>query len=438
MNEIIYVFHALPGKETPVLAGMFEYNPSKSSGKFRYVRSYLEREEALPLSPVDVSTLKADIAHSGPNHEGIFGIFRDALPDFWGRMVYASTNALPFADVTNIVLMRKPDPFRPGALDFSTESTLPEAPAILEAFRMEEIVQAAQEIMDGNEGNIDPAKRRLLLQGTSMGGARPKATVFYHGKLCLAKFPAKDDRYDHARIEMALSDMARSVGIDTPNTQVITLPDGRGVFLSERFDRDPVPGKPGSFFRKGFMSALTLLGLDEMDNPRGSYPAIVDAARKVGIDCGAELFRRMVFNIAVRNTDDHLRNHGFIREGDRWKLSPAYDVMPAPASPGVSTFFDLSIGVGKMGRRATRDNALSASARFGLSRTDAEEIFMTVSEGVKNWRAFYEKHGVSAVDTEKFSGSFSMLIPEIPSDETTPENPDVTDEHTESDSVGPE
>jgi serine/threonine-protein kinase HipA len=206
---------------------------------------------------------------------------------------------------------------------------------------------------------------------------------------------------------MALSDLARHVGIETPNTQLIPLPDGRGVFLSERFDREPVPGKSGSFFRKGFMSALTLLGLDEMENPLGSYPAMADAARKAGIACGSDLFRRMVFNIAVRNTDDHLRNHGFIRERKEWRLSPAYDLMPAPAVPGISTFFDLSIGVGKMGRTATRENALSEAARFGHSRREAEEIFVTVAEGVKEWRAFFSKHGVSTTDIEKFSGSFS-------------------------------
>ena len=119
----------------------------------------------------------------------------------------------------------------------------------------------------------------------------------------------------------------------------------------------------------------------------------------------------MVFNIAVRNSDDHLRNHGFIREGSEWRISPAYDLMPTPVVPGISTFFDLSIGVGKMGRKATRENALSESARFGLSRSEAEEIFTVVSEGVSHWRTFYANNGVTGSDAEKFSGSFSSLLP---------------------------
>ncbi len=428
MSEIIYVFHALPNKENPVLAGIFQYDHSSGPGKFRYVRSYLDREDALPISPVDLPMLRSEVVQAGDRNEGVFGVFRDALPDFWGRLVYASNNSISSLNVTNIMLMRRPDPLRIGALDFSSENRIPELKTIPEAPDMARRVQAAQEILDGNGGGLNREEQRLLLQGTSLGGARPKATVLHEGKLFLAKFPAKDDRFDNARVEMALSDLARSVGIETPNTKLISLPDGRGVFLSERFDREPVPGKTGSFFRKGFMSALTLLGFDEMENPLGSYPAIADEARKAGIDCGSELYRRMVFNIAVRNTDDHLRNHGFIREGTEWRISPAYDLMPAPAIPGISTFFDLSIGVGKMGRKATRENALSEAARFGLSRMEAEEVFTTVFEGIRDWKTFYSKHGVSVADTEKFSGSFSILVPEISLDEFAPENSDFPDE----------
>ncbi len=414
MSEIIYVFHALPKQENPVLAGLFQDDISGGPGKFRYVRSYLDRDDSLPISPVDLPMLRPDVFQAGDRNEGVFGAFRDALPDFWGRLVYASNNSVPSLTVTNIMLMRNSDPLRIGALDFSSENRISEPRAISAVHDMARLVAAAQEILDGNEGGLDREEHRLLLQGTSLGGARPKATVLHEGKLFLAKFPARNDRYDNARVEMALSDLARSVGIETPNTQLILLPDGRGVFLSERFDREPVPGKPGSFFRKGFMSALTLLGLDEMENPLGSYPAIADEARKAGIDCGSELYRRMVFNIAVRNSDDHLRNHGFIREGTGWRISPAYDLMPTPAIPGVNTFFDLSIGVGKMGRKATRDNALSEAARFGLSHLEAEKIFTAVSEGVRNWRTFYASHGVSAADTEKFSGSFSVSVSKNP------------------------
>ncbi|WP_053764660.1 type II toxin-antitoxin system HipA family toxin [Leptospirillum ferriphilum] len=422
MSEIIYVFHALPKNEDPVLAGIFQYDPPSGPGKFRYVRSYLDREGALPISPVDLPTLGSDVFRAGDRNEGVFGVFRDALPDFWGRLVYASNNSIPFSSVTNILLMRSPDPYRPGALDFSGENRIPQSGTIPNVPDMPSLVRAAQEILDGNEGGLRPEERRLLLRGTSMGGARPKATVLYDGKLFLAKFPAKDDRYDYARIEMALSDMARSVGIETPDTRLISLPDGRGVFLSERFDREPVPGKPGSFFRKGFMSALTLLGLEEMENPLGSYPAIADEARRAGIDCGPELYRRMVFNIAVRNSDDHLRNHGFIREGTGWRISPAYDLVPTPAIPGVGTFFDLSIGVGKMGRKATRENALSEAARFGLSRVEAEEIFAIVFEGVRDWRTFFSRHGVSPTDTEKFAGSFPVSVSGNPPEDAKTES----------------
>ncbi|MCL4486193.1 MAG: HipA domain-containing protein [Nitrospirae bacterium] len=271
---------------------------------------------------------------------------------------------------------------------------------------MSRLVAAAQEVLDGTEGRLTQEERRFLLQGSSMGGARPKANVLHDGRLCLAKLPASGDRFDNARVEMALSDLARSAGIETPRTELISLPDGRGVFLSERFDRVPVPDKHGAFFRKGFLSALTLLGLDERKNPLGSCPAIADAARKAGIDCGRDIFRRMAFNMAIRNTDDHLRNHGFLRGKKEWRLSPAYNLMPAPAVPGVATSFDLSIGVGKMGRKATLENALSESARFGLPKREAEEIFKNVVDNLRSWRSVMARYGVTDSDIEKFSGSF--------------------------------
>ena len=406
MSENIYVFHALPGMEEPVLAGLFQYDSPGVPGKFRYVRSYLDRADALPISPVDLASLAPLTVHAGERNDGVFGVFRDTLPDFWGRLVYASNNGIPPETVTNIMLMRRPDPLRIGAIDFSNENQVPKLKAIMETHDMSRLVSAAQEILDGNEGMVSLDERRLLLQGSSMGGARPKANVLHNGRLYLAKFPVKGDRFDNARVEMAISDLARSAGIETPKTELIPMPDGRGVFLSERFDRVPVPEKPGIFYRKGFLSALTLLGLDEMENPLGSYTAIADAARRIGIDCGSDLFRRMSFNISIRNTDDHLRNHGFIREGRDWRLSPAYDLMPTPSIPGVGTFFDLSIGIGKMGRKATLENALSEAARFGLDQQEAEVIFLSVAEKVGEWRSFMSKHGVSNPDIEKFAGSF--------------------------------
>ena len=414
MNETIYVFHALPEMEEPVLAGVFQYGSPGGPGKFRYVRSYLERSNALPLSPVDLYSLNSVTVQAGDRNEGLFGVFRDVLPDFWGRLVYASNNGIPPETVTNIMLMRRPDPLRVGAIDFSDTDRVPETMALPEIQDMSRLVTAAQEIFDGQEGRLRPDERQLLLQGSSMGGARPKANVLRNGKLYLAKFPSKGDRFDNARVEMALSDLAHSVGIETPKTELVSLPDGRGVFLSERFDRVPVSEKPGRFYRKGFISALTLLGLDEMENPFGSYPAIADAARKIGIDCGPDLFRRMAFNMVVRNTDDHLRNHGFIREGTEWRLSPAYDLMPSPAVPGVGTLFDLSIGIGKLGRKATFENALSESARFGLNKKEAEEIFLAVTGNVAKWRTFMSKHGISDVDMEKFSGSFTLSVAGFP------------------------
>jgi len=302
--------------------------------------------------------------------------------------------------------MRNPDPLRTGALDFSSVNATPSSTKIPEIPDLESLLEASREILDGKGGHLSPEERKLLMQGTSLGGARPKATVKHDGTLFLAKFPMRDDRFDNARVERAISDLARECGIETPRTELISLPDGRGVFLSERFDRVPVPGKNGAFSRKGFFSALTLLRLDEMENGLGSYPKIADEARRIGIDCGLDLFRRMAFNLCVRNTDDHLRNHGFIREVRNWRLSPAYDLMPAMSRPGIGTFYDLSIGLGKEGRRASVKNALSECARFNLSRAEAETILGSIREKTREWRDFFAKYGVREEDMDKFSGSF--------------------------------
>jgi len=178
------------------------------------------------------------------------------------------------------------------------------------------------------------------------------------------------------------------------------------IFLSRRFDR----GKNQSGWLKlGFLSALSFMQWDEGDRYLWDYTAIADVMRRyMKADDIQELYRRMVFNMLVRNTDDHPRNHGFLVDDGKISLSPAYDIVPTPARFGVGTGFRLAMSVGKRGREATLENALSRSARYGLSKKHARTIVQHLLETVSGWREHFEACGVSRRQVEFLAPSFSI------------------------------
>ncbi|NOY75209.1 MAG: HipA domain-containing protein, partial [Kiritimatiellaeota bacterium] len=248
---------------------------------------------------------------------------------------------------------------------------------------------------------------QLLRQGSSLGGARPKCTVKWKEQLWIAKFPAKGDSVDVPNIEYATMKLAGKCGVEVPEMELRSIA-GKNVFLIKRFDR---LSSPEGWLRTGFISSLSLTRLDERDRLKWSYLSIADLMRKY---CPAkdirQFYRRMIFNILVRNTDDHPRNHGFLVHGNELRLSPAYDLVPTMTRHGVGTTFDLAMRVGEYGRAATINNALTRCGRFGLSDAEAKEIIDEMIETTRHWKELFERDGLNDKTIKLLEPSFGETV----------------------------
>jgi serine/threonine-protein kinase HipA len=277
----------------------------------------------------------------------------------------------------------------------------------MELARLQALADAivAEEELPQNE---DAAQvQDLMLIGTSMGGARPKAVVEDADALWIAKFNRAGDKWNHARVEHAMLVLARECGLQSAQSRLVTIGD-RDVVLIRRFDRD----KTSSGYRRARMlSALTLLRAGDtlQDRDRWSYVLLAEELRRISaqpkIDA-PELFRRMCFNALISNIDDHPRNHAVIAMNKDWKLSPAYDL--TPAAPISIERRDLAMACGDMGRYAHVENLLSQGARFLLAPDEARGIVSRMEQTVGNgWYEVARREGVSEADCDKLAGAFA-------------------------------
>lgn len=402
-REVI-VFVYLPGEAVAVPAGLFMHDGSLRTGTFQYGELYLQRPNAVPVDPINLPLH----ARPAPTQllEGLYGAFRDAAPDAWGRLVVERDLRRSASQLSEIDYLLQGGSARTGNLDFRLAPTDPEKPsAVPTATDLSELVQASNDLVA--EKPVAQRLLDLLVQGTTMGGARPKSAIVVDGELWLAKFPLAKDRYNNPLVEFATLNLAESCGLRVAERRIVWIDAGRAVLLLRRFDREP---GLGGLARIGFISGLTLLRIDESDRAAWSYPALAEAMRSRINDTAdlRELYRRMAFNVAVRNTDDHPRNHGFLVRGNGLDLSPAYDLVPAAAAPGVSTDFDLAMAIGAHGRHATIENLLSEAPRFGLEPEAARAILRDVGRRAANWRDAFLASGVALADLDHFTGSFVM------------------------------
>jgi serine/threonine-protein kinase HipA len=337
----------------------------------------------------------------------VFGALRDAGPDYWGRRViekHAGKAQLGELDY----LLESPDD-RAGALGFGLNV---DPPAPLRKFNSTidlEKLQALADALVKDELPNDPQAQQvqdLMLLGTSMGGARPKAVVQDDDALWVAKFNRADDRWNNTRVEHAMLRLARECGITTAESRIETL-GGKDVLLVKRFDREKtVKG----YTRARMVSGLTLLRADEAPEARQnwSYVVLVEELRRVVEDAkrdAKELFRRICFNALISNIDDHPRNHAIIAKERSWKLSPAYDL--TPSAPVSLERRDLALDCGDQGRYANANNILSQHARFLLARAEAEKIVSDMKAQVEAiWYETVRASGVSEQDAETIRGAF--------------------------------
>lgn len=425
MTSECFVYLMLPDTTEFVTAGRFVLATDRNGlpfGRFVYGRSYLARADAVPLDPVELPL--GDRTFETVQLKGVFGALRDASPDWWGRRVIQKHAGLTQLEEIDY-LLNSPDD-RAGALGFG-RNAVPPAPkrtynrtlhlATLQALADQLIAQdeqpAAQDASRPDAGvelvgNAALAQvQDLLLLSTSMGGARPKAVVEDDGQLWIAKFNRVDDAWNHARAEHAMLVLARECGLHAAESRVIQVAE-RDVLLVKRFDRTP---SESEYLRARMLSALTLLrtGDSYQDRDRWSYVLLAEELRRVSSrpqEDARELFRRMVFNALISNTDDHPRNHAVLAPDSQWRLSPAYDLTPFPAVSLERR--DLALTVGDFGRYANAANLLSQCARFLLDRDEARALIDECEAQVRaRWYAVARREGVSEADCAMIARAFA-------------------------------
>lgn len=394
-----YVYIQLPDTLEAVPAALLRVTRERDGtyiGRFRYGDRYLERLNAVELDPFQLPLGKN--VYEFTKLKGIPGAIRDAAPDAWGRRVIEHKLQRDTADLEEIDYLIHGPQDGAGYLSFglTRDPPAPRRP-YNRTHQLADLIAAAEAIEDGRR--VPEQILEQLEPGTSMGGARPKATVEHDGNLWLAKFPERTDRFNLQRIEFATLDLARRCGLSTCQAQLHKVA-GHEVLMLKRFDRQPTNG---GYFRLGFVSALTVLDAEDnyLSRDRWSYPLLAENLRRWSTrpqqDC-AELFRRMVFNAAVTNNDDHPRNHALLRHPDGWRLSPVYDIVPVPAVSLERR--DLALTVGSYGRAASLYNLVSQSNRFGLPEAEARKEISHVASIVRKWRDRFAASGVSRKDIE--------------------------------------
>lgn len=415
-----FVYITLPGHTQPVTAGRFVLAADRRGvpeGRFVYGRRYLERPDAVALDPVELKL--APRTYRTVSMGGLFGALRDASPDYWGRrVIQRQLGAAQPGDMD--YLLYSPDD-RAGALGFGLNQVPPTPKRsfnrTLDLARLQKLADAVGADDEGGAAHTDDGAgargddreqvEQLMMLGTSMGGARPKAVVEDADGLWVAKFNRVDDPWNSARVEHAMLELARACGIAAAPSRVVRA-GGRDVLVVKRFDREKVAN---GYLRARMVSALTLLHAEDTYQSRDkwSYVLLAEELRRVcadPADNAAELFRRMCFNALISNIDDHPRNHAVIARGTAWTLSPAYDL--TPATPISLERRDLAMACGDGGRWANAQNLLSQAARFLLERPQAEAIVTAMQAQVRGtWHATVRSAGVSERDCKKIEGAFA-------------------------------
>jgi len=402
---VTYVYIYL--EEGPVPAGLLEMAGAgrEATASFRYGRRYLQRKDRIAIDPVQLPLHEPDIDRNyiAPEGFSVFNGIRDAAPDGWGRhLMDRAAGARPLSEFDYLVATGGD---RVGALAFGPDLNGPKRiapwggePPTGETLDLEAMLQAVQEL-DAADG-LPEEHRRFLLRGSSLGGARPKATTTINGKQWIAKFSRAGDQFPVCRAEYATMTLAAKVGLTVPPVR-LEKALGQDIYLIERFDRVAARKIP-------FISGLTITGAHENEASSQSYRGLAEQLRLFGSqpkEDARELWQRMVFNILCSNTDDHLRNHGFLWDGKGWRLSPAYDIVPYPQ---VGTERFLAIGVGREGRKATLDNALSDAAAFGLSQGEADSLAAAMQEKVrKEWEKLFKDCGFGTTEIDRLRGCFT-------------------------------
>ena len=412
-EKIIYVFENW-SSEIPILVGKLyvSYIRGKEQFAFEYDESWLTSEMANYF--LDPDLLLYNGRQYAPMDKALFGVFADSCPDRWGRTLMKRKEIInakkeerkPKSLGESDYLLGVYDEARTGALRFKTELNgkflSDDKELATPPWTTLRTLEAASFGFENEENVLEERwLNQILVPGSSLGGARPKATVQDEkGDLWIAKFPSKHDEVNSGAWEKVVHDLAELCELDVPEAKLETFSKNGSTFLVKRFDRD---GKR----RIHFASALTLLGkTDGASSTEGaSYLEMVSFIRKNGAEPQRdlkELWKRIIFNMLVSNTDDHMRNHGFLLTKKGWRLSPLYDVNPVPYGDSLALNVDMndsSISV---------ELAISVAKYFGLEESESIKIANEMKKTIReNWENVAKKNCLSRSACEYMKTAFA-------------------------------
>ena len=409
----IYVYAHWYPMQTPKFIGVFaaHYGKGKKAFSFTYDKGWIKSKQQLLLDP-DIQFF------SGPqylNNKENFGVFLDSMPDTWGKTLMkrrAAQEAKEKGEKNRILydidfLLGVYDPSRMGALRFKTDpnasfldnNNISPTPPWSSVRKLQE----AAKVFESNKSNEEVKKwlAVLMAPGSSLGGARPKANILdKNNNLWIAKFPSKNDIIDKAAWEFLAYKLALHSGIDMASSKIEKIIGKYHTFFTKRFDR--INGE-----RIHFASAMTMTGNNEntiRDTP-ASYLEIAEFIQNYGANINndlQQLWRRIVFNITISNTDDHLRNHGFLLSENGWVLSPAYDINPSVDKDGLALNIDMDYN--------TLDFKLAKSVGkyFRLNNNEMDVIIDEIKFAVSSWKEIASKIGISKKEMELMSNAFNL------------------------------
>ena len=406
-EKAIYVYEEW-SSPTPVLMGTLfvEYLRGEETYSFSYEPNWLKNSKGISLDP---NLFPYEGRQYIPEGRRQFGIFLDSSPDRWGRTLLKRKESLLASKKDRKAkslsetdfLLGVEDETRMGALRFKLDPSGPflacSSSPVPPLVRLRELEDASYRYEE-EDGSDEKWINMLLSPGSSLGGARPKANVKDpEGNLWIAKFPSRHDEHDAGAWEYVVHELAKMCGINVPEAKLVKFSSRGSTFLSKRFDR--IQDK-----RIHFASAMTLLGKEDGESGETSYfdllSFIMESSSRPKEDA-KELFKRLVFNIAVKNTDDHLRNHGFILGKKGWRLSPCFDVNPNPEGT------HLSLNVSESVNSLDVELALETASCYGLMKDEAKEIEESVRRIVKeNYASLASKAGVSESSIKVMSKAF--------------------------------
>lgn len=367
-------------------------------GQFRYTPEYLKNPKAFPLDPLHLK-LSGDIFNANRPHAGVHGVFEDSLPDDWGRTLLVRRYKLGRKDQRIPQLLRLLGNQGLGALSYVEEGRPDFKTTGVPLHHLQELALLAEKF-EQNESVDDDELSMLFQAGSSPGGARPKALVKDENGAYLAKFSSARDQLDVVSLESAAMELGRRAGIETADSRLLAL-GSRKCLLVKRFDINEAGG------RNHLVSMQSLLRADGYYY--AGYRDMAEVIRHVSTQPGQDLqrlYRQMVFNAMIGNTDDHLKNFLMLHNDEGWRLSPAFDLVP---NIGFNREHVLRIGYDN--RPPDLETLLQEAWHFGLKRRQrAQELVMEVHEAVLEWPPIFASNKVPAKDAESIGRDISRRL----------------------------